>query len=337
MNSPIRVLLVEDVAEDAELLTRELRKGQLEVVIHRVDTEPELRDALSRFDPHVILSDYNLPAFGGPRALEVAQQHSPDVPFIFVSGTIGEERAIEALHHGAVDYVLKDNRARLVPAVRRALNDAAERESRRRAERQLAVSEERFSSLADATQEWIWELDVAGVHTFCNPAVSKILGFAPEELVGSTALAFVDDSDRQAAHDMVVNAVAEKRGWRDVVLRWRHRGRQHPLSREHRAAVVRRRRRSQGLSRNGSRHHAADPATGKDRAAVADPCGVFRHQRHDRPRARAQPDVPRCLPHRRRAGRLSHGVGRHDRSGDQRRLPPSPGRASVPSTFTGSS
>jgi len=222
MDSPIRILLVEDVSEDAELLIRELRRGKLDVVTHRVDSEPALREALTGFQPHVILSDYNLPDFGGSRALEVAQAHSPDVPFIFVSGTIGEERAIEALHHGAVDYVLKDSRARLVPAVQRALRDATERESRRRAERQLAASEERFSSIADATQEWIWEVDLAGIHTFCNPAVSKILGFAPEELVGTTSFDYVDESDRKSAIEVVTTAIAQRTGWRDLVQRWRH-------------------------------------------------------------------------------------------------------------------
>src|SRR5258706_7182925 len=89
MDNQIRVLLIDDITEDAELISRELRKGSLEIVTHRVDCESSLRSALSDFAPQIILSDYNLPEFGGTRALEIAKEHSPDVPFIFVSGTIG--------------------------------------------------------------------------------------------------------------------------------------------------------------------------------------------------------------------------------------------------------
>jgi CheY-like chemotaxis protein len=144
MNESITVLLVEDRVEDAELLIRELRKGGLEIVAHRVDTREALEQALEDLRPDVILCDYSLPGFGGMTALQTVKQHCPDTPLIFVSGTIGEERAIEALRQGATDYVLKDNRARLVPAVRRSLTEANERLARRRTESELEESERRF-------------------------------------------------------------------------------------------------------------------------------------------------------------------------------------------------
>ena len=100
--------------------------------------EGQFRTALKQFRPHVILSDFTLPAFDGLAALDIAREEAPDVPFIFLSGTIGEERAIEALQRGAVDYVLKTNPARLVPAVRRALREVQERTRRRTAEREIA-------------------------------------------------------------------------------------------------------------------------------------------------------------------------------------------------------
>ena len=119
-----RVLLVEDVATEAELTIRELRKANLTFIWRRVQTEAGLRRALREFQPTLILSDFTLPQFDGLRALDIAHQAAPDTPFIFVSGSIGEERAIDALQKGASDYVLKDNLTRLVPAVSRALRKA---------------------------------------------------------------------------------------------------------------------------------------------------------------------------------------------------------------------
>jgi diguanylate cyclase (GGDEF)-like protein len=124
---PVRILLVEDSPEDADLVLHQLRLQGIAFVSHRVDTEAAMREALSTFQPNVVLSDFGLPRFDGLSALEVAVEVGAEVPFIFVSGTIGEERAIEALRRGAVDYVLKTNLTRLGPAVTRALAEAAAR------------------------------------------------------------------------------------------------------------------------------------------------------------------------------------------------------------------
>ena len=129
----MRVLVIEDVSDDSDLAIHQLARGGIRCVHVRADTESSFRDALLRFRPHIILSDFSLPQFDGLEALKIASVEAPDVPFIFLSGTIGEERAIEALRRGAVDYVLKTNPARLVPAVRRALREVSER-SRRRAD-----------------------------------------------------------------------------------------------------------------------------------------------------------------------------------------------------------
>jgi diguanylate cyclase (GGDEF)-like protein len=134
----IRVLLVEDVPAEAELTVRQLKKGGLNCEWLRVETQEHFSAALREFRPHVILSDFTLPQFSGPAALKVARELAREIPFIFVSGTIGEERAIEALHCGAVDYVLKDNLSRLVPAIRRALKEVAARIERLRQEAQIA-------------------------------------------------------------------------------------------------------------------------------------------------------------------------------------------------------
>jgi diguanylate cyclase (GGDEF)-like protein len=135
---PIRILFVEDLDYEAELALSQLRRAGIECTSVRVETEAGLREALEKFSPNLILSDFSLPQFDGVSALRIASQLAPEVPFIYVSGTIGEERAIDALLCGAADYVLKGNLARLPPAVRRALADAQARRERLREQAQLA-------------------------------------------------------------------------------------------------------------------------------------------------------------------------------------------------------
>lgn len=138
---PIKLLLVEDNPADAELELRELKRAGLRVDLRLVETEAALRRELSDFAPQLILSDFSMPHFDGMSALALARQISPDVPFIFVSGTLGEDYAIRALKNGATDYVLKTNLVRLPAAVERALKDAAELDAKRRIERELKESE----------------------------------------------------------------------------------------------------------------------------------------------------------------------------------------------------
>jgi diguanylate cyclase (GGDEF)-like protein len=135
--SEVRILMVEDEPAEAELSSRYVRRAGIQCVCHRVETEATLRTALRDFKPHIVLSDFTLPGFDGLSALKVAREVAPDLPFIFVSGTIGEERAIDALRCGAVDYVLKMNLNRLAPAITRALDDAAARAARRQQEAQI--------------------------------------------------------------------------------------------------------------------------------------------------------------------------------------------------------
>jgi diguanylate cyclase (GGDEF)-like protein len=133
----LRILFVEDIATDAELAIQQLKRGGITCTWRRVDSADGLRHELEDFDPQLILSDFSLPGFGGLEALDVVRECAPEVPFVFLSGTIGEERAIEALKRGAVDYVLKTNQARLVPAVKRALEHASLQSAKRQHEAQI--------------------------------------------------------------------------------------------------------------------------------------------------------------------------------------------------------
>lgn len=172
--APIRVLMVEDNPLDAELIQRELRRANLEYISTRVDSELGLRAAIQSFSPDIILGDYNLPGFDGVAALRIARTLCPDTPFIFVSGSIGEERAIQALREGASDYILKDRPSRLASAVTRALEEQRERELRKSAQSALQRSEERFQLAAKATQEVIWDWDVITGRISFNEALAKV-------------------------------------------------------------------------------------------------------------------------------------------------------------------
>ena len=137
MEKDLRLLILEDVAAEAELTVRALETAGLRCVWRRVESETEFRAGLHE-QPDIVLSDFSLPRFDGMSALAIATTEVPEIPFIFVSGTIGEERAIEALKRGAVDYVLKTNLARLAPTVKRALADAVSRRAHRQAEERVA-------------------------------------------------------------------------------------------------------------------------------------------------------------------------------------------------------
>jgi diguanylate cyclase (GGDEF)-like protein len=147
MAPKLQFVVVEDSVADAELVARHLAKAGLDVVMHRVQTEADFISALHEKQPDLILSDFSLPQFSGLRALDVAIANAPDTPFIYVSGTIGEERAIDALRRGATDYVLKTNLSRLSSAVERALREAALKADQRKSEHQRREQEIRLQRL----------------------------------------------------------------------------------------------------------------------------------------------------------------------------------------------
>jgi two-component system cell cycle sensor histidine kinase/response regulator CckA len=137
MSEPLRILFVEDSPHDVELEEAELRKGGLTFTSRRVQTRADLERALKEFSPDLIISDYAMPGMDGLKALQISRGLCPEVPFIFVSGTIGEERAIESLKDGATDYVVKDRLGSLASKVSRAIREVKERAEHRRLEQQL--------------------------------------------------------------------------------------------------------------------------------------------------------------------------------------------------------
>jgi DNA-binding NarL/FixJ family response regulator len=139
MNRDLRILILEDVPTDAELIQFELREAGTTFVPRCVIDKTSYLKAIGEFSPDIILSDYSLPSFDGLSALKLAGEKCPDVPFIFVSGALGEETAIELLKRGATDYVLKSRLSRLAPAVVRALQEVQERQEKKAAEQALEL------------------------------------------------------------------------------------------------------------------------------------------------------------------------------------------------------
>src|SRR5258708_3301652 len=137
MGAPLRVLMIEDSEDEAVLLLREVRRGSYDVESERVDLPDTLKSALDKQTWDLIVSDFSMPHFSGTDALRLLRAKGSDVPFIFVSGTMGEETAVAALQDGAQDYLMKTNLKRLVPAVQRALREAEERRQRKQMEQQV--------------------------------------------------------------------------------------------------------------------------------------------------------------------------------------------------------
>src|SRR5271169_3653644 len=140
LDKELRILLLEDVATDAELIVRELRRSHIKCATRRVDTRDTFIKEIASFAPDIILADYKLPSFDGLSALAIAREQCPEAPFIFVSGALGEGLAVETLKKGATDYVLKDQLQKLAPAIKRAIDEVSERAKRKRMEEALIRS-----------------------------------------------------------------------------------------------------------------------------------------------------------------------------------------------------
>lgn len=206
INSPLRILHVEDDLADAELTRDLLETGGIACELTRVETESSLCMALRQDEFDLVLADYSLPSFDGEAALRIVREQRPDLPFIFVSGTMGEEVAIDALKLGATDYVLKTRMSRLVPAVHRALREARERGELHRAEHELRERESKIRRLVDANIVGILISDLDGRIIEANDAFLQIIGYTRNDLADGqlhwpdlTPPEWQDASERAAA------------------------------------------------------------------------------------------------------------------------------------------
>lgn len=180
----LRILNLEDDPLDTEIVRAELAGGGISCEITRVQSREDFLSALQSGEFDLILADHSLPTFDGLAAMEATREISRETPFIFVSGTIGEEAAIESMKRGATDYVLKHRLERLVPAVRRAVREARERAERARAEDELRESHALLRSIVEGTADPIFAKDAEGRYLLVNSACAEIMGRPAEEIPG---------------------------------------------------------------------------------------------------------------------------------------------------------
>jgi len=207
MKEELYILLIEDSEVDAELIERELGRENYQLKIRRVQTKQELTEALDQTMPDLILSDYSLPAFSAPDALQIIVEKAPQIPVIIVSGTIGEERAIEVLKSGATDYVLKDRITRLIPAVQRALREAQQQAEKKRAEEYLRLLEKAIENM----QLGVTVTDLTGRIIYTNAAEARMHGYKVQDLIGKDARIF---APRELWKTMMTDDLREIRSWR---------------------------------------------------------------------------------------------------------------------------
>ena len=183
MKTPIKALIIEDSEFDAKILVSVLKKGGYAPEFERVEHLDEFRRCLQKTSWDVVLADYNLEGFTAVDALKAFKESQVDIPFLIISGGIGEDIAVAAMKAGAHDYLMKGNLARLVPVVEREMREAGEREAKRRVEDEFKENETRYRLLWETCPDAVVLVDSEATIQFANPAVWDVFGYAPEDLM----------------------------------------------------------------------------------------------------------------------------------------------------------
>lgn len=210
MKKPIQIILVEDNPNDVEILRYELKKGGLQFGLIVVDSEIKFREELNQQIPDIVISDYSLPMFSGHLALEITKSLYPDVPFLIVSGVIGEDVAIQLIKSGCSDYLLKDKLGRLCTSIQHAIKEAEEHKQRARMLLELKESEERFRILADNSPVLIWKSDSEGICNYFNKGWLEFTGSSFEDQLQTGWGSWVHEDDKVRCDD-VADEAFEKR------------------------------------------------------------------------------------------------------------------------------
>jgi two-component system, cell cycle sensor histidine kinase and response regulator CckA len=222
VNKPLRLLHLEDDPDFSDLVASLLEREGLPSELQLVDSRAEFEAALAEGKYDAILADYLLPEYNGLEALQSARAKCPETPFLLVSGTIGEEAAIRSLRNGATDYVLKLWPERLVPALRRAVQEAAERRQRRHVETELLRREKYFRALTENCLDILTILNREGVYLYNSPSLKRVLGYDPSELAGRNAFGFIHLQDLPQVLESFDEALNHPERTPRLTFRFRH-------------------------------------------------------------------------------------------------------------------
>lgn len=217
---PLLALLVEDSEDDCLLLLDQLDRCGFQVRWEQVDNAEDMNTALAAGHWDIVFSDYTMPRFRGDLALDITRRHDPDLPFIFVSGTIGEAAAVAAMKAGAQDYVMKHELSRLAPAVLRELKEAQARREQRRAEQELRKLSQALRQTADS----VFITDLHGRIEYVNPAFEHLSGFTPREALGQTPALFKSDRNNAAYFQRMWGTLLGGETFRDIMVNRRKNG-----------------------------------------------------------------------------------------------------------------
>jgi PAS domain S-box-containing protein len=206
MSKPLRVLIVEDSEDDSLLMLRELKRGGYDPVHDRVETAKAMKAALKEQTWDLILCDYVMPHFSAPDALKTLKESGLDIPFIIVSGSIGEDTAVAAMKAGAHDYMMKNNLKRLVPAIEHEIREANIRRKLKVSEESLQKSEEKYRLLVENANEAIFVIQ-DGMLRFFNIKNIELIGYSKEELTSAPYINFVHPDDRQTVFERYLKRI----------------------------------------------------------------------------------------------------------------------------------
>lgn len=210
MSTPLRVLIIEDSEDDALLVVRNLRRGGYDPTFERVETAEAMTAALNRQIWDILISDYSMPHFSAPAALKLLQESGIDLPFIIVSGVVGEETAVAAMKTGAHDYLIKGNLTRLVAAIERELNNAHVRQERKRAEDQLR----KLSHSVEQSPVSIVITDTDGNIEYVNPKFTQLTGYSFEDVLGRNPRILKSDEHPPEFYKQLWDTITSGKVWR---------------------------------------------------------------------------------------------------------------------------
>lgn len=215
-DSILSVLWLEDSVIDFEIISEQLLKAGYILNVTRVETESEFTSLIRSNIYDVILADFNLPGFDAFEALKICNNYCPNIPFICVSGSIGEITAIELLKMGANDYVLKNRLERLPFAVKRAIEETKEKNNRKKVEEALQKSEERLRDIIFSTADWVWEVNENGEYTYSSQRGNELFDASQVEIIGKTPFDFMPEDEARRIAAIFTEIAAKKEPIKDL-------------------------------------------------------------------------------------------------------------------------